>query len=566
MKVVIVGGVAGGATAAARLRRLDETAEIIVLERSGFVSYANCGLPYYLSGVIKGQGTLTLQTPESFKNRFAIDVRVRSEAASVDPVAKTVTVRALDEGREYTETYDKLILSPGAHPIKPGLPGMENPRILTLRTVEDTLAIRDYMEKHQPRNAVIVGGGFIGLEVAENLLDAGIPVTLLQLMDQVLPPLDYDMACEVHHYLRSKGLDLRLREEVEGFAEDGAGVSVRLKGKEPVSAELVIMAVGVLPETALARQMGLTLGIKGAIVVDEHMQTSQPDIYAVGDAVEVRHAVTGMPSHIALAGPANKQGRIVADHICGLPSSYRGAMGSSVIKLFDMTVANTGLNERQAKEAVILYDKVINYSASHATYYPGARNMTIKTIFDPETGRILGAQAVGFAGVDKRIDVLATAIRGGLTAGDLEELDLVYAPPYASAKDPVNMVGYTIENLRAGLVRQHHWHDVEALPRDGSVTLLDVRMGYEYAAGHIPGAVNIPVDDLRGHLGELNPSKPVYVNCHSGLRSYLACRILAQNGFICYNLSGGFRFYELVATDMAYDEDPTHPCGIKIER
>lgn len=566
MKVVIVGGVAGGATAAARLRRLDESAEIIVLERSGFVSYANCGLPYYLSGVIKSQGALTLQTPESFKNRFAVDVRVRNEAVSVDPVAKAVTVRILDEGREYTETYDKLILSPGAQPIKPGLPGMDNPRILTLRTVEDTLAIRNYMEEYRPRNAVIVGGGFIGLEVAENLLDAGIPVTLLQLMDQVLPPLDYDMACEVHHYLRGKGLDLRLREEVEGFEEGSAGVSVLLKGKKPVPAELMIMAVGVLPETALARQMGLTLGVKGAIVVNEHMETSQPDVYAVGDAVEVRHAVAGVPSHIALAGPANKQGRIAADHICGVPSSFRGSMGSSVIKLFDMTVANTGINERQAKEAGIPYDKVINYSASHATYYPGARNMTIKTVFDPETGRILGAQAVGFAGVDKRIDVLATAIRGGLTAGDLEELDLVYAPPYASAKDPVNMVGYTIENLRMGLVWQHHWHDVEALPRDGSVTLLDVRMGYEYAAGHIPGAVNIPVDDLRGRMGELNPSKPIYVNCHSGLRSYLACRILIQNGFTCYNLSGGFRFYELVAADMAYDEDPTHPCGIKIER
>lgn len=566
MKVVIVGGVAGGATAAARLRRLDESAEIIVLERSGFVSYANCGLPYYLSGVIKNQGALTLQTPESFRNRFDIDVRVRNEAVSVDPAAKTVTVRALDEDREYTETYDKLILSPGAHPIRPNLPGIENPRILTLRTVEDTLAIRNYIEAHRPRNAVIVGGGFIGLEVAENLLETGIPVTLLQLMDQVLPPLDYDMACEVHNYLRSKGLDLRLREEVEGFAEEGDSVSVRLKGKGPVSADLVIMAVGVLPETTLARQIGLTLGVKGTIAVNAHMETSQKDIYAVGDAVEVHHAVTGAPSHIALAGPANKQGRIAADHICGLSSKYRGAMGSSVIKLFDMTVANTGINERQALEAGIPYDKVINYSASHATYYPGARNMTIKTIFDPETGRILGAQAVGFAGVDKRMDVLATAIRGGLTAADLEELELVYAPPYGSAKDPVNMVGYTIENLRMGLVRQHHWHDVEALPRDGSVTLLDVRFGYEYNAGHIPGAVNIPVDDLRGRLGELDPSKPVYVNCHSGLRSYIACRILTQKGFECYNLSGGFRFYELVADDMAYDEDPTHPCGIKIER
>ena len=460
MKVVIIGGVAGGATAAARLRRLDEGAEIVILERTGYVSYANCGLPYFVGGVITDRDDLTLQTPEGFRRRFGIDVRVGHEALELHPAEHTVEVRNLADGSTYTETYDKLILSPGARPVKPGLPGEDDPRVFTLRTVEDTFRIRDYLDTHPVRRAVVVGGGFIGLEAAENLLHAGVATTLLQKGDQVLPPLDPDMAAEVHAYLRGCGVELRLGAHVTGFVPEGDGLSVTLEGGERVPADLVLLGIGVMPESELARSAGLTLGVKGAIAVDEHMHTSCPDIYAVGDAVEVRHFVSGAKSHIALAGPANKQGRIAADHICGIPSTFTGSQGTSVIKLFDMTAASTGLNEKTARAAGVDYGKAITYSASHATYYPGAHNMTVKTLYDPATGRILGAQIVGFDGVDKRMDVLATAIRAGLTAADLTELDLAYAPPYGSAKDPVNMAGYVIENLRAGRVEQHHWDEV----------------------------------------------------------------------------------------------------------
>lgn len=417
VKVIIIGGVAGGASAAARLRRLDEKAEIIMLERSGYISYANCGLPYYIGGVIREKGALSVQTPESFGGRFRIDVRVRNEAVSIDPKEKTVQVRNLETGEEYTETYDKLLLSPGAKAIRPALPGMEDARIMTLRTVEDTLAIREYLEEKKPKRAVVVGGGFIGLEAAENLMEEGLEVSLIQMEDQVLPPLDYDMACQVHAYLRGKGLNLRLNRTVTGFVPDEGGLRVQMKrtagteeaaGKEEsIRADFVLMAAGVLPETGLAREAGLTLGQKGAIVVNEHMQTSDADIYAVGDAVEIRHFITGKKTLVALAGPANRQGRIAADNICGLGSVYEGAQGSSIIKLFDMTAASTGINEKQAKALELDYDKVITFSANHATYYPGAENLTIKTLFDRSTGKLLGAQIVGFDGVDKRIDVLA---------------------------------------------------------------------------------------------------------------------------------------------------------------
>ncbi len=553
MKVVIIGGVAGGATAAARLRRLDEGAEIVILERTGYVSYANCGLPYFVGGVITDRDDLTLQTPEGFRRRFGIDVRVGHEALELHPAEHTVEVRNLADGSTYTETYDKLILSPGARPVKPGLPGEDDPRVFTLRTVEDTFRIRDYLDTHPVRRAVVVGGGFIGLEAAENLLHAGVATTLLQKGDQVLPPLDPDMAAEVHAYLRGCGVDLRLGAHVTGFVPEGDGLSVTLEGGERVPADLVLLGIGVMPESELARSAGLTLGVKGAIAVDEHMHTSCPDIYAVGDAVEVRHFVSGAKSHIALAGPANKQGRIAADHICGIPSTFTGSQGTSVIKLFDMTAASTGLNEKTARAAGVDYGKAITYSASHATYYPGAHNMTVKTLYDPATGRILGAQIVGFDGVDKRMDVLATAIRAGLTAAGLTELDLAYAPPYGSAKDPVNMAGYVIENLRTGRVEQHYWDEVAALPADGSVVLLDVRTPGEVKKQGLlrPDAVHIPLDELRGRLGELDPSKKIYVNCFSGLRSYLACRILSQHGYRCYN-----------ATDRAHDAAPTHLCGI----
>ena len=431
MKVVIIGGVAGGATAAARLRRLDEEAEIIILERTGYVSYANCGLPYFVGGVITDRDELTLQTPEGFRRRFGIDVRVGHEALEINPAEHTVEVRSLADGSTYTETYDKLILSPGARPVKPGLPGEDDPRVFTLRTVEDTFRIRDYLDTHPVRRAVVVGGGFIGLEAAENLLHAGVATTLLQKGNQVLPPLDADMAAEVHAYLRGCGVELRLGAHVTGFVPDGEGLSVTLEGGEAVPADLVLLGIGVMPESELARSAGLALGVKGTIAVDEHMRTSCPDIYAVGDAVEVRHFVSGAKSHIALAGPANKQGRIAADHICGIPSTFTGSQGTSVIKLFDMTAASTGLNEKTARAAGVDYGKAVTYSASHATYYPGAHNMTVKTLYDPATGRILGAQIVGFDGVDKRMDVLAAAIRAGLTAADLTELDLAYAPPTA---------------------------------------------------------------------------------------------------------------------------------------
>ncbi|MDD3347645.1 FAD-dependent oxidoreductase [Oscillibacter sp.] len=564
MKVVIIGGVAGGATAAARLRRLDEQAEIVLLERSGFVSYANCALPYYIGGIISDKGSLTLQTPESFRQRFRIDVRVRHEALSIDRGAKVVRVRRLEDGSEYAESYDKLILSPGAKAVRPDLPGIDSPRVMTLRTVEDTYRIRTYLESRSVGRAVVVGGGFIGLEMVENLMHFGISTTLLQRSGQVLPPLDYDMACQVHAHLRGEGLDLRLNTPVQGYEDTPDGVRVLLSGGCSLETDLVLLAIGVVPETQLAKEAGLKLGMRDAIAVDEHMRTSDPDIYAVGDAVEIRNAVTGDAALVALAGPANKQGRIAADNLCGRESRYSGAQGSSVIKLFGMTVASTGLNEKAAKAAGMRYDKVVTYSSSHAAYYPGAANLTIKTLFLPESGKIIGAQIVGFGGVDKRIDVLATAIRGGMTSADLEELDLAYAPPYSSAKDPVNIAGFMIENLRSGLLRQYHWTDLPSLPTDGSVTLLDVRTPGEYRQGHFPGAVCIPLDALRERLQELDPSKPVYVNCHSGLRSYLACRILTQHGFSCYNFSGGYRFYSLIAGEQRCDAAVTHPCGIPV--
>ena len=570
MKILIIGGVAGGATAAARLRRLSEDAEIVVIERSGYVSYANCGLPYYIGGTIRSKDALTLQTPESFYERFRIDVRVREEAVKIDTAAKTVTIRRISDGTVYTEVYDKLILSPGAKAVIPDVPGVDSDRIFTLRTVEDTFQIRGFIENSRPKKAVVVGGGFIGLEMAENLIHEGIHVTLLQRSDQVLPPMDYDMACEIHGYLRMRGIDLRTKQAVQGYEKtpDG-GIKVLLKGSDPISADFVVLSVGVAPETHLAEEAGLQLGMKKSILTDEHMRTSDENIYAVGDAVCVKNFVSGREALIALAGPANKQGRIAADNICGISSSFTGSQGSSVIKLFDMTAASTGLNEKTAKAADITYDKVFTFSASHATYYPGASNMTIKTLFCPDTGRIFGAQIVGFEGVDKRIDVLATAIRAGMTSADLEELDLAYAPPYSSAKDPVNMAGFVIENIRAGIVKQFHWHEIETIAEtegDGSV-FLDVRTEEEFlTAGKIPQtSIHIPLDELREHLDRLDRSKKIYVNCHSGLRSYIACRILTGHGFDCYNLSGGYRLYEIVAGDKAhYDTAPKHPCGIDI--
>ena len=561
MRVIIVGGVAGGATAAARIRRLDEHAQITLYERSGYVAYANCGLPYYVGGVITDPRELTLQTPERFYARFRIDVRVHHEVTSIDPERKCVTVCNLETGDVFTEPYDKLLLSPGAKPVMPRMKGTTGERIFTLRTVEDTLRIRRFVEQEHPRTAVLAGGGYIGLEMAENLTDLGIKVTIVQRPRQLLSPLDADMACLVHAKLRSKGIRLMLGSTVAGFEHDGPQVTTLLDGQEPLHADMVLLAIGVTPDTSLAKAAGLALGIKESIVVNDRMETSHPDIYAVGDAVEVRHAVTGQRALISLAGPANKQARIAADNICGLSSRYTGAQGSSVLKLFDMTIATTGIKEAQAVAAGMDCDTIVLSPGSHASYYPGATVMTMKILYERGTLRLLGAQIIGRDGVDKRIDVLATAIHAGLTAVQLSELDLSYAPPYSSAKDPVNMAGYMIENIATGKVRQFHIQDLEALPRDGSVTLLDVRTPGEYARGHIEGFVNIPLDDLRAHLDRIPQGKPVYVICHSGLRSYLACRILSQNGLTCLNFSGGYSFYEAVTAERCAATS-AYPCGM----
>ena len=562
MKAVIVGGVAGGASAAARIRRLDEHAQIIMIERSGYVSYANCGLPYYVGGVIKEQEELTLQTPESFWDRFRIDVRVRQEVTAIDPEGKTVTVHTLDSGKFYTETYDKLILAPGAKPTVPALSGVDSERVFTLRTVEDTLRIRRFVEDQKPKTAVLAGGGFIGLEMAENLAEMGIAVTIVQRPKQLLAPLDADMASFIHARMRAHGVTLRLGETVEGFRQDGCEMATLLEGTEPLRSDMVLLAIGVTPDTHLAKEAGLELGIRGSIVVNERMETSAPDIYAVGDAVEVTHFVTGQKALISLAGPANKQGRIAADNICGGNSRFTGSQGSSVLKVFDLTAASTGINEKAAQAAGIAYDKVILFPASHAAYYPGAQSLTMKALYEKETLRLLGAQIVGREGADKRIDVLATAIRAGMTALELTELDLAYAPPYSTAKDPVNMAGFMIEDLESGKVRQFHWDEVDGLPRDGSAALLDVRTEWEYQRGHLDGFQNVPLDDLREHLDELDRSKPVYVNCQTGLRSYLACRLLTQYGFSCSHLSGGYSFYQVVTKEQQTAQS-AYPCGME---
>ena len=563
MKVIIVGGVAGGATAAARIRRLDEKAEITVFERSGYVSYANCGLPYYIGGIIEDSGNLTLQTPESFMERFQIKMKVRHEVTAIHPEQKTVSVKNLENGQEFEETYDKLLLSPGAVPTKPRLSGMELPQVFTLRTVEDTLQIREYIDENQPKSAVLAGGGFIGLELAENLRELGMDVTIVQQLEQLMTPFDPDMAAFIYGTVRKHGVKLALGHTVEGFVQKEDGIEVLLSDEEPLRADMVILAIGVTPDTHLAKEAGIELGIRGSIAVNDRMETSIPDIYAVGDAVQIKNYVTGQDALISLAGPANKQGRIAADNICGGDSHYQGSLGSSVIKVFDLTAAVTGINMKTAEQEGIDADYVILSPMSHAGYYPGGKVMTMKVIFEKKTYRLLGAQIVGYEGVDKRIDVSAAAIHAGMKASDLKDLDLAYAPPYSSAKDPVNMAGFMISNIAEGGLKQFHMEDMEKIFRDKTAVCLDVRTKIEYAGGHVEGFINIPVDELRDHLSEIRRDQPVYVMCQSGLRSYIACRILSGHGYDCYNFSGGYRLYSTVKQDRCLIEQETL-CGMDL--
>lgn len=595
MKVVIVGGVAGGATAAARLRRLDEQAEIIIIERTHYVSYANCGLPYYIGGVITDKNKLTLQTPENFRARFNIDVRVDQEVTSINREAKQVKIHNLATDEVYTETYDKLILSPGAHPVMPNLPGINSSRIFTLRTVEDTFGIAEYLEKVQaeranqalaqskPLRATVVGGGFIGLEMAENLVERGVNVTLLQRPNHLMHSLDPDIASLLHNRMREAGITLKLGADVTGFSETANEISTSFKNKgdetgatgQTVASDLVILAIGVVPENKLAKEAGLELGIKGSIKVNEHLLTNDPNIYAIGDAIETTQVVSGQPAHIALAGPANKQGRIVADHICGISRTFAGSMGSSIMKAFDLTVATTGLSTKAAEGTGLDFDSIIITPASHATYYPGAHTMTMKVLFEQPTGRILGAQIIGRDGVDKRIDVLAVAIKAGMTAFDLTEIDLAYAPPYASAKDPVNMASYVIENILEGTVTQIHWDKALAIAAtDTNAVILDTRTQAEFDRGHIGSnescgedtlhpVIHIPVDELRNRLEELPRDKKLLVHCATGIRSYIACRILKQHGFTCVNIAGGYTFYQALHLDRNADTENIGDCGLK---
>ena len=563
MKTVIVGGVAGGAAAAARIRRLDETAEILILERSGHISYANCGLPYYIGGEIEERKDLTLQTPRSFARRFRIEARVRHEVLSVDPGGKTVTVRDLEKGEIYTESYDKLLLATGAEPMGKNLPGADSRRLFSLRTVEDAATIRSFIEEEHPKTALIVGGGFIGLEMAENLARRGMEVTLIQAMDRLFPPLDRDMSAMLQHYLRQKKIRILLNAMAEGFEEDGGQIRVLIRDRDAVTADMAVMAIGVAPDTTLARQIGLETGIKNSILVNDRMETSVKDIYAVGDAVEVRHRVTEEPALISMAGPANRQGRIAADNICGGDSRYGGSMGSSVMKVFDMTVALTGINEETAKARGIEYEVLILSPQSHASYYPGAKVMTVKILYEKKTLKILGGAILGFEGVDKRMDVLATAMFAGLKVTDLKDLELTYAPPYSSVRDPLNIAGYMAENIEEGLVKQYRGEEMASVLKKDA-TRLDVRTEAEYGRGHIDGFDPVPLDDLRERLSEIDRNRPVYVLCQSGLRSYLACRILAQNGFDCAHLAGGYRFYETVEREYTLAETAL-PCVAEIE-
>jgi NADPH-dependent 2,4-dienoyl-CoA reductase/sulfur reductase-like enzyme/rhodanese-related sulfurtransferase len=544
MKLLIVGGVAGGASAATRARRLAEDAEIILFERGPDVSFANCGMPYYLGDEITERGKLLVVTPERLRQRYRLDVRTRTAVEAIDRAAKVVRVRDLVQGRQYAESYDKLILAPGAAPLRPPLPGIDLPGVYTLRNLQDMDRIKQRLDGGV-RQAVIVGAGFIGLELAENLVRRGVATTVVEFQDQVLPPLDREMTTPIVQQLAANGVTLLLRDAAEAFAPSADGLTVTLKSGRRLAAQLVVLGVGVRPENTLALAAGLEIGPRGGIRVDEHMRTSDPDIYAVGDAVETYDFVTDERAQVPLAGPANRQGRIAADEALGRGSRYRGTQGTAIVRVFDRTAALTGASEKTLRRLGRPYRKVYVHPAHHAGYYPGAEAMTLKLLFDPQGGTVLGAQAVGGAGVDKRIDVLAVAIQARLTVFDLEEMELAYAPQFGSAKDPVNMAGF----VAAGLLRGDHPQiTVEELAEDrGQRLLLDVRTQAEFAAGHIAGATNVPLDDLRGRLDELPHDRPIVAYCQVGQRGYLATRVLLQAGFAAVNLSGGYKTYEMYA-------------------
>lgn len=544
-KVVIVGGVAGGASAAARLRRLDEFAQIVLFEKGDYISFANCGLPYYIGDIIKEKDKLLVQTPQSMKNRFNIDVRVNSEVLRINTDKKYVEVMDLVNGEKYEESYDKLVISTGAEPFRPRFDGMEETSIFTLRNIPDTLKIREFVDLSNPLRAVVIGAGYVGMEMAENLHARGLEVSIVEMDDHVIGPIDFEMAAIINQHLDSKKIGLHLNTAVKGFKNIGNTIRVVLDNGEEIETDMVILAIGVKPESSLASAAGLKMGETGGIWVDEYMCTSNEDIYAVGDAVEVMDFISQKPALIPLAGPANKQGRIAANNICGLKEKYTGTQGTAVVKVFDLTVAASGANEKKLSLLGIEYEKSITHSASHATYYPGSSMISIKLLFAKATGKLLGAQAIGCDGVDKRMDVLATAIRGGMTVNDLEKLELSYAPPFSSAKDPVNMAGYVASNIVKGDSSVFHYHDVANVIKQGEF-LLDVRTKKEFEIGTIEGAINIPVDILRDKIEQLPKSKCIYVFCQVGLRGYVACRILKQFGFEVKNLSGGYRTYQMI--------------------
>ena len=555
MKYVIIGGVAGGATAAARLRRIDEQAEIVLLEKGKYISYANCGLPYYIGGVIEERGKLLVQTPESFGQRFRIDVRVENEVVAIDTERKTLAIRKAG-GEEYEETYDKLLLSPGATPVKPPLEGIHSEGIFTLRNVEDTDLIKSYIADNQVKRAVVVGAGFIGLEMAENLHHAGISVSVVEMGNQVMAPIDFSMAAHIHQHLIQKGVSLYLEEGVTHFRRDEQGITVFLKSGKTIPADMVLLSIGVRPATGLAQQAGLELGETGGIRVDEHLETSVKDIYAVGDAIEYPHPLTGKPWLNYLANPANRQGRIVADNMAlGNTISYEGAIGTSIAKVFDMTVASTGLAAKRLKQWGMEYQSSVTHSASHAGYYPDAMPMSIKITFDKKTGRLYGGQIVGYDGVDKRIDELALVIKHEGTIYDLMKVEQAYAPPFSSAKDPVALAGYVAEDIITGKNNPVYWRELRDIEMENKF-LLDVRTPDEFSLGSLPGAVNIPLDELRDRLAELPKDKMIYTFCAVGLRGYLAYRILTQHGFDkVRNLSGGLKTYRAATAPIIIREE-----------